>query len=319
MTKRTTYSREGMRPEVQAIFDAARAARKTPRDLSPAALRALDAVTATYFSVGSPPVAVEREIRVGGAAGDLRAILYAPETAPGEVLPLVVHYHGGGFVIMLPETAARLCKEIAVGAGAIVVSVDYRRSPEHSYPQPLDDCEAAFRWVREHAVELGGDPQRMGVVGESAGGTLAAEVALRTAATAEGPSAVALLYAWLDLTMSSPSFRAFGPDDIFIDDELMSSWRASYAPDPALYQQPDVSPLFADVSTFPPACVIVAGIDPLYDDGVSFSERLRAAGRDVELHDYEGLPHLFSFFPQMVNMGDAHQRTAEFFRRMLHS
>jgi acetyl esterase len=303
---------------VQALLDQSRAARRAPRDISPGALRALDTLTATMFALGSPAAAVEREIRVGGAAGELRALLYAPATAPGERLPIVVHFHGGGFVWMIPEVATRLCRDIAVGARAVVVSVDYRLAPEHPYPAPLDDCEAAFRWIRQHAAELGGDPARMGVAGESAGGNLAAEVALRTTATGNPPSGVALLYAWLDLTMASPSFRAFGPDDPFIDDELMTSWQQSYAADPALHTAPDVSPLYADVSAFPPACVIVGGIDPLYDDGVSFAEKLRAAGRDVELHEYEGMPHLFSFFPQLKDLADPHQRAAAFFARTLH-
>lgn len=315
---RTEYNRDDLRPEVQALLDQMRAARVEPRDLNPAALRAHDLAGAMLFSMSSPAVAVEREITVGGAAGDLRAILYAPETTPGETLPVVVHYHGGGFVIMLPETSARLCKDIAVGARSIVVSVDYRRAPEHPYPAPLDDCEAAYRWVRAHAAEFGGDPARVGVAGESAGGNLAAEVALRTAGTPDAPASVMLMYAWLDLTMSSPSFRAFGPDDAIIDDALMTSWRDAYAPDPALHKAPDVSPLFGDVSAYPPACVIVAGIDPLYDDGVRFAEKLRAAGRDAELHDYDALPHLFSFFPQMATMGDAHQQAAAFFQRTLH-
>lgn len=315
---RTEYNREGLRPEVATLLTQMKAGRTEPRDLSPEALRAHDAAMAMVLSMGAPPVAVEREIRVAGADGDLRAILYAPETKPGETLPVVVHFHGGGFVIMTPETSARLCKEICVGARVIVVNVEYRRAPEHPYPAPLDDCEAAYRWVRAHAGEFGGDRSRVGVSGESAGGNLAAAVALRLAGTPDAPAGVAMLCAWLDLTISSPAFAAFGPDDALIDTEMMTGWRNAYAPDPALHTRPDVSPVFGDVSSYPPACIIVGGIDPLYDDGVRFAEKLQAAGRDVELHDYEGMPHIFSFFPQLASMTDAHQRATAFFRRTLH-
>lgn len=315
---RTDYNRDGLRPEVATLLEQMKAGRREPRDLSPAALRANDAALGMVLSLGSAPVAVEREIRVGGAEGELRALLFAPDASPGEILPVVVYFHGGGFVIMTPECSARFCRDVAAGARAIVVSVEYRRAPEDPYPAPLDDCEAAYRWVRAHAAEFGGDGSRVGVAGDSAGGNLAAGVALRTAGTPEAPSGVALACAWLDLTISSPSFAAFGLDDALIDTEMMTGWRGAYVPDPARYREPEVSPLFADVSAYPPACVIVGGIDPLYDDGANFAAKLRAAGRDVELHDYEGMPHIFSFFPQLASLTDAHQRAAAFFKRQFY-
>ena len=119
---------------------------------------------------------------------------------------------------------------------------------------------AAFRWLRANAAALGGDPARIGVSGESAGGNAAATSRCRMLAAGEAPpEAVALLCPWLDLTMSTPSSRERGPEDPVIDDAVISYWRSCYAPDARLWSDPDVSPMFADVASFPPACVVTGG------------------------------------------------------------
>jgi acetyl esterase len=232
----------------------------------------------------------------------------------------VLHLHGGGFVWMLPESFAKPWKEVAIAAHVIVVSLDYRLAPEHPYPAPLDDCVGAFRWLREHAAGIGGDPRRIFVAGESAGGGLAASTALRLIAEGdEPPAAVVVASAWLDLRNSSRSFRALGPDDPLIDSAMMDRWRRSYAPREEQWVGPLVSPVLADVSAMPPACVVAAGIDPLYDDGVTFAEKLRAAGRSVELHEYEGMPHIFWCFPPLFPFSDVSARIAAFLQRQLHN
>jgi acetyl esterase len=199
---------------------------------------------------------------------------------------------------MSPDSHAKLTKQLALGVDAIVVSIDYRLAPEHPYPAPLDDGIAAFRWVRAHAAEFGGDPARVALGGDSAGGYLAAAPTLRLlSARAAPPEAVLLLCAWLDLVMETPSCEALGPDDPVIDDAVMDFFRLSYAPDRATWREPLVSPLRGDVSKFPPTCVVVGTLDPLCDDGVRFAEKLRATGRDVALQSHEWMPHDFPLWP----------------------
>jgi acetyl esterase/lipase len=315
----TPYTRDGLRPEVQAFIAAARAARVpgAPRDA--AASRAFDPVLATVFGAGSPDVAREEEIRIPILGGEVRALVYAPEQRDGELLPVVQYTHGGGFVIMTPESVAKVAKRIANDARAVVVSIDYRRAPEYPYPAPLDDCVDAFRWLRMHAATLGGDASRIATAGESAGGNLAAATALRLDSAGEPmPTAVVVACGWMDLAMQTRSLEAFGPDDPIIDSEVLRYWRSCYTPDEALWREPFASPLRGDLSSFPPSCVVPAGIDPLYDDNVLFADALRRAGREVEVHDYEGMPHDFLLFPQLEPLTDVMARITTFLRRALH-
>ena len=315
---RERYERTGLRAEVEQLLAAAGAAKTAgapPTDI--AALRATNLVGAAYFNVGAPSIALEREITIETPAASLRAMVWAPVAEP-DGLPVVLSLHGGGYVFMLPESFAKPWKEIAIAAGVIVVSLDYRLAPEHPYPEPLDDCVATFRWLREHAREIGGDPARIAIAGESAGGGLAAAATLRLLAEGDKlPAAVAVASAWLDMRNSSRSFEAFGRDDALIDSATMAYWRGSYATREEQWSDPYLSPVLGDVSAFPPACVVVAGIDPLYDDGVTFAEKLRAAGRSVELHEYEGMPHIFWCFPPLHQFSDVSARIGAFLRREL--
>ncbi len=314
------YTRDPLHPLVEGLFQAIFGTRPAERVMEADVLRASDPLTAAMFNIGAPTLPVEREITIPGPAGDLRALVFAPQEAGGAPLPVVVYFHGGGFVIMTPESSAKIAKRIAQNAGAVVISIDYRRAPEASYPAPLDDCIAAFRWVRAHAASLGGDPSRVAVGGESAGGNLAAATVLRVLADGDAPPAAAVLMcAWLDLQMDSPSFRAFGPTDALIDDVVMTYWRDCYTDDPAVWANPLASPLRGDLSAFPPACVLAGGIDPLCDEDVQFAEKLRAAGRDVELHEYAGMPHIWSFFPQLDGVTDVDARIGAFLRRVFGS
>jgi acetyl esterase len=312
------YSRTNLLPEVQQLIDASRAAK--PADGKPTpieTMRALNLPTAAYFNAGAPAIALEREITIETPAAELRALVFAPEAEP-HGLPVILHLHGGGFVFMLPDSFAKTWKETAIAANAIVVSLDYRLAPEHPYPAALDDCVAVYRWLRAHAAELGGDPQRVAIAGESAGGGLAASTVVRLLAEGDdAPAALVVASAWLDLRNNSPSFEALGPDDPFIDSATMAYWRGSYASRPEQWDDPLLSPVLADVSAFPPTCVVVAGIDPLHDDGVALAERMREAGREVELHDYPGMPHIFWCFPALHAQADVSARMAAFLRKRL--
>ncbi len=301
--------------DIQAFLDVMRST-NAARVLEPEAMRAAREVLIAMLNLDPPHVSVEREITIPGPAGDIPAKLIVPRDHDAP-LAVVVYMHGGGFVVMSPASHAKFTKQIALGADAIVISLDYRLSPETPYPGALDDCVAAFRWARQHAAELGGDPMRIAIGGDSAGGNLAAATTLRLLAEGDAPpEAVLLLCAWLDLVMETQSFMSLGPDDAIIDDAVMEFFRHSYAPDAAIWRDPLVSPLRANLSMFPPACVVVGTLDPLHDDGVRFADKLRAAGRDVALQSHEWMPHDFPIWPG-IDAANAIESMCAFLRERL--
>jgi acetyl esterase len=297
-TSTKTNPREPLHPQVKALFDDFMARRPSERVFDPVLMRTETSAMIPVLTQGAPDVAHEEEIRIPGPAGDIRALLFAPQNATGKALPVLVYLHGGGWVILSPDSHAGLAKKLAVGAGVIVVSVDYRLAPENPYPAPLDDCVAAFRWVRENAAPLGGDPARVSVGGDSAGGNLAAATTLRLlAAGQEPPSSVLMICPSTDLAMETASIQTFAPDDPILETPFMEFCRASYAPSPDQWSDPFLSPLLADLSAFPRTCVVVGTIDPLLDDGVAFAQKLRDSGREVVLQRHDGMPHVFMLFP----------------------
>jgi acetyl esterase len=288
--------RAPLHPQVKALFDALIAVRPPERVLDAPLMRSQEPPFAAWLSQGAPAVAIEKEIAIPGPAGNMRALLFAPESSGR--LPVVVYFHGGGYVRLSPDTHVRLTKQLAIAAEAIVISIDYRLAPEHPYPAGPEDCIAAFRWVRQNADELGGDPSRIAVAGDSAGGGLAASTTLRLLADGEAPpSAVVLFCPWLDLTLSSDSYRILAPDDLILDDEIVRWFRECYARRPEQWTDPLVSPVLADVSGFPPTCVVAGTIDPLCDEAIAFADKLQQAGVEVALQRHAGMPHEFMLFP----------------------
>lgn len=285
-----------LHPAVKLLFESLEAQRGA-RVLEAQAMRATAGAMAAGLNPDPPAVAVLREIRIPGPGGALRARVFAPRP-PGEgPLPIVVYTHGGGFVVWSPETQETLARRLALGAGALVVSLDYRLAPEHPYPAAVDDCVAAIGWLRENAPKIGGDPSRIALAGDSAGGNLVAAAALRLLRdAARAPAGVLMLYPWTDLALESESFRRLAPDDPLLDTAVMEFFRECYAPRPEQWNDPLVSPLRADLRGFPPTCVIVGGIDPLYDDGARFVDEVRKAGGSAVLHAFAGMPHEFHLF-----------------------
>jgi acetyl esterase len=227
---------------------------------------------------------------IPGPAGPIRIRVYRPSGSGP--LPLVVFFHGGGWTIGDIDTHDGTSRILSRRTGAVVVSVDYRLAPEHRFPAALDDCQAAVTWVAAHADELGGDPGRLGVAGDSAGGNLAAEVALRSR-DAGGPAiaAQALVYPATDFSTVRPSMADNGEGYLLTADSVR--WfSAQYLGDhdPA---DPDASPLLNDLTDLPPAVVAVAEFDPLHDEGRAYGAALEKAGVPVKLFDFPGLVHGF--------------------------
>ncbi len=241
----------------------------------------------------APAGIVRRELSVAGAVGPRRAFLYTPPDARG-ALPTLVYFHGGGFTVGTLEAYDAGCRTIAARAGIAVVSVDYRLAPEHRFPAAADDALAAFRWVAAHAAELGVDPERLAVGGDSAGGNLSAVVCLR--ARDEGgprPCFQWLIYPATDMTRALRSHRehAAGP---FLDEPMMTWFLAQYLAPSDDHRHPHASPLFAaSHASLPPAHVVVAGFDPLRDEGLAYADALRTAGVPVSVQQAPTLVHGF--------------------------
>jgi acetyl esterase len=233
------------------------------------------------------------DLSVSGAAGPLGARLYTPDHNGGRG-GLLVYFHGGGFVVCDLNTHDNACRFLAKRAGAAVLSVDYRRAPEHHFPAAIEDALAAFRFAVEHASELGADPANVAVGGDSAGGNLAAGVA-RLAAGAGGRAPVfqLLFYPWLDLSRKRESYRLFG-EGFYLTDAELDWYRHHYVTEEADVLDPRCSPLLADdLSGVAPAYVATAGFDPLRDEGEQYADRLRAAGVPVALRRHNDLIHAF--------------------------
>jgi acetyl esterase len=267
-----------------------------------AQLRKLAAAMDSGVSVGI------RDIVIPGPAGDIRARHYEPvdalpvdssrtNSAEGRQ-PLLVFFHGGGFVVGDLETHDAPCRLLCRDAGVHVLSIDYRLAPEHPAPAGIADCEAAYRWAREHASELGADPTRVAVGGDSAGGNLAAVVSqLARADGVQGPDLQLLLYPVTNFDSDTRSKTLFA-DGYFLTKADMDWFRANYLTESEIgTADPRVSPLLAaDLSGLPPALIVTGGFDPLRDEGTQYAEALAAAGVPTDHRHYGSLIHGFVNF-----------------------
>jgi acetyl esterase len=230
---------------------------------------------------------------VPGPGGPIPIRIYVPSRS-ATAHPVLVYYHGGGWVIGDLETHDRVCRQLAADAQCIVVALDYRRAPEAKFPAAADDATAVFRWVGQRAADFGGDPRRIAVAGDSAGGNLAAVVAHDTRKDpGPRPCFQALIYPVTDLRMTTRSYDVFA-DGFILTRDLMIWFREHYLSSEAERNDPRASPLLADDFTgLPPALVITAGFDPLKDEGRAYAERLREGGNAVAYRCYDGLVHGF--------------------------
>jgi acetyl esterase len=256
--------------------------------------RARVATDAQTFKGPELDVAHVSDLVVPGPGGSFTTRLYVPSGA-SDSGPLLVYYHGGGFVVCDLDTHDNVSRFLARQAGVRVLSVDYRLAPEHRFPAAIDDALAAFRFAVEQAGELGADPARIAVGGDSAGGNLAAGVARLT--SEEGGPAPAfqlLFYPWLDLAAERSSYELFG-EGFYLTGSDLRWYRDHYLADQADAADPRCSPLAADrLDGVPPAYISVAGFDPLRDDGEAYAKRLRDAGVRVALRRHPGLIHGFA-------------------------
>ncbi len=241
------------------------------------------------------------DIEVPGAAGPIPARLYRPLAPERKHLPLVLFLHGGGWSLGDLDSYDGLMRALCAGSGVAFLSLDYRLAPEHKFPAGLDDGLAAVRWLAQEAASLGADAGRLAVMGDSAGGNLAAVIA-QSLADGSGPRLAAqfLLYPMLDVSVphdAYPSRMAFGNGEYLLTRDAIDGAVAWYLDDPARVSDPRISPLLAqDLSGLPFTLLLTAGFDPLLDEARAYHARLRAAGVPTEFKCFETTIHAFLSF-----------------------
>ena len=243
----------------------------------------------------SEPILRSEDRRIAGPGSDLTIRIYTPREIPtGEKLPVLMWFHGGGFVIGSLETHDSVCRMLANQADCIVVSVDYRLAPEAKFPAAVEDCEAALKWVALHAVEFGGDPGCIAVGGDSAGANLATVIAI-LARNAAHPKLVfqLLIYPCTAPEPETASHHKFKEGYVLSRNSITWFYR-QYLRGGKDENDFRYAPLILDdLSGLPAALIIVAGYDPLRDEGVEYAKKLIEAGNRVRLSNYQGMVHGF--------------------------
>jgi acetyl esterase len=256
---------------------------------------------ASRLMFGAPPLPTQvRDLVAPGPAGAVPIRLYRPlDAIPGQPLPLLVYFHGGGWLLGDIETGDALCAALAQSVGIVVAAVDYRLAPEYPFPAGLEDCFAALDWLIAQASELGLAPGCVGVAGDSAGGNLAAVCALRARDRGDPLRAQILLYPVTDLSMTSDSYRR-NASGCMLTAQTMCWFRDQYLGDvdPADWR---VSPLRAErLDGVAPALIVTCGFDPLCDEGANYAGRLVTAGVAVRYLPYPRQLHGFALWGKTV-------------------
>jgi acetyl esterase len=289
-------------PAVQTLLDTLAAAGQPPMEqLTPVEARAAFAPFADF--AGPPePVAGTRDAVAPGPAGDIPVRVYTP-SGPGP-FPVLVYYHGGGWVLGNLDSHDALCRLLTNRSGAVVVAADYRLAPEHKFPAAVDDAYAVLEWVAKEAGALRVDPARIAVGGDSAGGNLAAVVA-QLARDRRGPAIVTqvLIYPVTNYAFDTASYTQ-NADGYLLTRTSMEWFWDHYLPTPADGARLTASPLrAADLAGLPPALVITAEYDPLRDEGEGYGRALQQAGVATTITRYDGMIHGFFQLPVVIPRG----------------
>lgn len=255
-----------------------------------------------YWNEDGPVLPRTRDRIVDGPHGAIPVRLYYPRRA--QDLPVLLYFHGGGFVYGSIESHDKICRWLAYGAGAVVVSVDYHLAPEHRFPTPLDEAVAVLDWVVANAQEIGVDASRIGMGGDSAGAsiTLGTALTLRDADRGDLLKFMLLFYGNYGLGYDTNSSRKFDDEIFGLPETRRRFYRASYVANEADHGDPRLNQLSADLTGLPPAFIGAAEMDPLCDNSPALSQALRAAGVATELHVYPGVVHGFLHMTRMVTL-----------------
>ncbi|GAA2093191.1 alpha/beta hydrolase [Streptomyces albiaxialis] len=314
-------------PQVEALRAARTAAAAPPLyTMSLDEARAADRADALASGGDPEPVGEVTDTAMPGPGGPLPLRIFRPDVpdvpeapddpdAPGP-LPVLAYFFGGGWTLGSLDTCDAICRRLANAVPCVAVAVGYRLAPEHKFPAAVEDCFAAVRWAAAHASGYGGDPGRLAVGGDSAGGNLAAVTSLLARERSGPPLAAQLLvYPNTDHHADTPSQRE-NTDDAFFNARSVDWYWRHYLRGPEDGASPYVSPLRArDLGGLPPALVITAEYDPLRDEGEAYARRLREAGTPAALSRYDGMIHGFFAMPGVLDAaGAALDEAAEFLR-----
>ena len=297
-----------LHPQARALKDAAR--ELTPLYTLPVH-EARARMRATFVGPEPPPVAQVGDVTIQADGHTVSARFYHPR--PEEPRPILVFVHGGGWILNDLDVFDRLCAEIANEADCVVLSVDYRRSPEHQYPAALDDARTALEWVAANAATIGGDPDRIALGGDSAGGAIAAALT-KLVRDQDGPAlcALFLLYPITDyLEPRRASYDERGPG-FTVNQEFMSWVWEAYLPAEWSRDDPYLFPISGDLAGMPPTIMCVAEYDVLRDEGTAFAEKLAQAGVPVELTIADDQMHGFAMYIDSID------RAADLVRHTCH-
>jgi acetyl esterase len=246
------------------------------------------------MSLPAPPVQREQDLLIPGPGGDLRARLWSP--TPDANQPVLLYLHGGGYVVGGIETCEHMCRQIAVQSGAAVVGLEYRLAPEHKFPACLEDGFAALQWLAGHGATMGLDPQRLAVAGDSAGGGMAATIAIMARDAGIKLALQLMFYPTVQTSLRTPSLLSYGTGLLFSRE--MMRWFDKQYKDPGALDDWRRQPLWAaSHAGLAPAWIGLAECDALADDGRLYAEALRKAGVPVEVREWPGVIHDF------INMG----------------
>lgn len=294
-------------PLVQAFLDQLNAQPSPPMwQLTPVQAREMFVAMMTLVGPKDVPIGKTENLAIPGPAGEIAARMYTPVAAGSDAQPTLIFFHGGGWVIGDLETHDGLCRMFANEGVLKVIAVDYRRAPEHPFPAAVEDAFAAASWVEKNAAKLGVDPNRIAVGGDSAGGGLAASVAqMAKSAGAPHLGFQLLMFPVTHIGAQTSSLHDFAKG-YFLETETLEWFYRNYVPKAEDRADPRCSPLLAeDVSNLPSAYVMLAGFDPLHDEGLAYAQKLRRAGVAVTVADFPDLVHDFIYMQAVLPQAQA--------------
>ena len=283
---------------VMAVEARLREGKPVPKDMVEE--RALRATLCDYWIEGAPDMHQTTDVSIPGEAGRVRARIYRPTAAENE--PMMLLIHGGGWAFGSIEETEPLARHLAAKSGAVIVSTSYRLAPEHPYPAGLHDCEATLKWILANGKAHGGDPSRLAVGGNSAGGNLAAAVALRTPAAFK---AALLFYGVLGNSFDTPSYLHYGDGRVGLSRDRMKMFFDIYVPKNGDVNDPAITPINGDLAKIPPSWVCAAECDVLHDDSVQFFDKLKSLRSGDAFVLAKGANH--GFINRMRHLPRAHE------------
>lgn len=248
-------------------------------------------VKGSWFAHPPEPSVSVSDLTMDGPHGPIPCEMHRPAGAPDKGAPVLLFYHGGGHVTGSLESHRNVCRQLAHAAGCVVIAVGYRLAPEHKFPTGIEDCLASYDYTAANAEALGIDPARISLCGDSAGGNIAAVIAQQRKTAKHPPKFQMLWVPWVDMSRQTKSYELMG-SGFMLEKAKMEWYTDHYLRGPDDRENPLASPLLGDVTGVCPAAVLVAGFDPLRDEGIAYAEKLKTAGVSTDLSVNTGLLHM---------------------------